>query len=299
MRPGRYDRGITPDAQPRAPGRELPLASRPRLASKRRVPDWLAIIILGVIEGITEFLPISSTGHLLIAEQWLPRQSDLFNIFIQSGAVLAVIPLFPGRIRQVTHCFHDAAARDFTLKALLAFVVTGVGGVVLEALGLELPERVLPIALALVIGGVLFLLAEQWLKGKQPKAEITWTIAVAVGLGQLVAAIFPGTSRSGATILIMLGFGLSRPAATEFSFIVGIPTMLAAGGLKIAKAFLKPPPGGTHEDWSMLALGTVVSAVVSFLAVKWLLGFVQTHTFKGFGWYRIVVGLFLLVLFLG
>jgi undecaprenyl-diphosphatase len=262
------------------------------------VPDWLAIIILGIIEGITEFLPISSTGHLLIAEQWLPRQSDLFNIFIQSGAVVAVIPLFPERMRQLVHCRRDAVAWDFTLKATTAFVITGIGGFMLDKLGLELPERVLPIALALLVGGVLFLVAEHWLRGRTLTSEITWTIAVAVGLGQLIAAVFPGTSRSGATILIMLAFGLTRPAATEFSFIVGIPTMLAAGGLKMAKALLRPPPGGTQEDWAMLALGTVVSAVVSFIAVKWLLGFVQTHTFKGFGWYRIGLGAVLLLLLL-
>lgn len=258
------------------------------------MPDWLAIIILGVIEGITEFLPISSTGHLLIAQQWLPRQSDLFNIFIQSGAVVAVIPLFPERVRQVLRSTRDPVARDFTLKVGLAFVITGIGGLLLDSLGLELPERALPIAIALVVGGMLFLAAEHWLRGRPLSNEITWTVAVAVGLGQLIAAVFPGTSRSGATILIMLAFGLSRPAATEFSFIVGIPTMLAAGGLKIAKALLRPPPGGTQEDWAMLALGTVVSAIVSFAAVKWLLGFVQTHTFKGFGWYRIVLGVALL-----
>jgi len=263
------------------------------------VPDWLAIVILGIIEGITEFLPISSTGHLLIAEQWLPRQSDLFNIFIQSGAVLAVIPLFPERIRQVLRCARDGVARDFTLKAGTAFVITGIGGFLLDKLGLKLPEKVLPIALALLVGGVLFLVAEHWLRGRRLTGEITWSIAIAVGLGQLVAAVFPGTSRSGATILIMLAFGLTRPAATEFSFIVGIPTMLAAGGLKITKALLHPPAGGTQENWGLLALGTVVSAVVSFIAVKWLLGFVQTHTFKGFGWYRIAVALLLLVLFLG
>jgi len=277
----------------------LPLARPVAFASKRRVPDWLAIIILGIIEGITEFLPISSTGHLLLAQQWLPRQSDLFNIFIQSGAVVAVIPLFPERMRQLVHCRRDAVAWDFTLKATTAFVITGIGGFMLDKLGLELPERVLPIALALLVGGVLFLVAEHWLRGRTLTSEITWTIAVAVGLGQLIAAVFPGTSRSGATILIMLAFGLSRPAATEFSFIVGIPTMLAAGGLKITKALLRPPPGGTQEDWAMLALGTAVSAVVSFIAVKWLLGFVQTHTFKGFGWYRIGFGVVLLVLFLG
>ncbi len=258
--------------------------------------DWFAVLILGIIEGITEFLPISSTGHLLLAQQWLPRQSDLFNIFIQSGAVVAVIPLFPERLRQVLRCPRDPAARDFTLKVALAFFITGVGGFMLDRLGLELPERALPVAIALIVGGVLFLLAEHWLKGRELKSEITWTIAVAVGLGQLVAAVFPGTSRSGATILLMLAFGLSRPAATEFSFIVGIPTMLAAGGLKIAKALLRPPAAGPQEDWLLLVFGTIVSAVVSFIVVKWLLGFVQTHTFKGFGWYRIALGGLVLLL---
>jgi undecaprenyl-diphosphatase len=258
--------------------------------------DWLAVLILGIIEGITEFLPISSTGHLLLAQQWLPRQSDLFNIFIQSGAVVAVIPLFPERLRQVLRCARDPAARDFTLKIGLAFLITGAGGVVLDRLGWELPERALPVAVALIVGGVLFLVAEQWLRGRALKQEITWTIAVVVGLGQLVAAVFPGTSRSGATILLMLAFGLRRPAATEFSFIVGIPTMLAAGGLKIAKALLHPPAAGPQEDWLLLALGTAVSAVVSFIVVKWLLGFVQTHTFKGFGWYRIALGALVLLL---
>jgi len=260
------------------------------------LPDFLTIVLLGVIEGITEFLPISSTGHLLIAEHWVPRQSDLFNVFIQCGAVVAVIPLFPERIRQLLHCTRDAAALDFTLKAFAAFATTAAGGIVLDTLGLALPETVLPIAIALTVGGVLFLVAERWLRGREMKNEITWTIAIAVGLGQLVAAVFPGTSRSGATILIMLAYGLSRPAATEFSFIVGIPTMLAAGGLKIVKALAEPSAVGGGEDWGMLALGTAVSAVVSFIAVKWLLGFIQTHTFKGFGWYRIVIGVTLLFL---
>ena len=263
------------------------------------MPDWLAIVLLGIIEGITEFLPISSTGHLLIAQQWLPRQSDLFTIFIQSGAVIAVIPLFRERLQQVARCARDPAALDYTLKAGAAFCLTAVGGLILDKLGFELPDEPTPIALALIIGGVLFLVAERHLAGRTPRDDITWTVAIAVGLGQLIAAVFPGTSRSGATILIMLGLGLGRPLATEFSFLVGIPTMVAAGGLKIAKALLRPPPGGVQEDWAMLALGTVVSAVVSFIAVKWLLGFVRTHTFKGFGWYRIVLGLLILGLFLG
>lgn len=277
----------------------MPLASRGPFASKRGVPDWLAIVLLGIIEGITEFLPVSSTGHLLIAQQWLKPQSDLFNIFIQSGAVVAVIPLFQERLRQVTHCLRDPAAWDYTVKAGSAFLLTAVGGFILDKLGFELPDNPVPIALALIVGGILFLLAERRLAGRPLRDEITWTVALAVGLGQLVAAVFPGTSRSGATILMMLGLGLGRPVATEFSFLVGIPTMLAAGGLKIAKALLRPPPGGVTEDWALLALGTAVSAVVSFIAVKWLLGFVRTHTFEGFGWYRIALGAVILILFLG
>lgn len=263
------------------------------------MPDWLAIVVLGIIEGITEFLPVSSTGHLLIAQQWLPRQSDLFNIFIQSGAVIAVIPLFRERFRQVLRFATDPAARDYTWKVATAFAITAAGGLALDKMGYTLPDKPTPIAIALIVGGVLFLVAERRLARLTPREDITWTVALAVGVGQLIAAVFPGTSRSGATILMLLALGLSRPAATEFSFIVGIPTMVAAGGLKIAKALLRPPPGGHGEDWAMLALGTAVSAVVSFIAVKWLLGFVRTHTFTGFGWYRIGLGVLLLLLFLG
>lgn len=273
----------------------LSLASGGAFASKRGVPDWLAIILLGLIEGITEFLPVSSTGHLLLAQQWLPRQSDLFNIFIQSGAVLAVIPLFPERFRQIARCGCDPAARDFVLKLAAAFALTGAGGLGLDKLGFQLPESALPVALALIAGGALFLLLEHRLAGRSTREEISWAAALAVGVGQLAAAVFPGLSRSGATILIMLALGLSRPAATEFSFLVGIPTMLAAGGLKIAKALLGSAPGTLPEDWALLALGTGVSALVSFWAVKWLLGFVRTHTFRGFGWYRIALGVVILL----
>ncbi|MHB9006552.1 MAG: undecaprenyl-diphosphate phosphatase, partial [Limisphaerales bacterium] len=157
------------------------------------MPDWLVIVILGIIEGITEFLPISSTGHLLLAQStnWIPRQSDLFNVVIQSGAVVAVIPLFPQRLRQVLVCGHDAVARDFVLKVALAFFITGVGGLVLEKLNFELPEEILPVALALLAGGVLFLVVEHWLEGRKVADEITWKIAALVGAGQLIAAVFP------------------------------------------------------------------------------------------------------------
>ena len=260
------------------------------------MPDWLIVIILGVIEGITEFLPISSTGHLLIAGHWLKEQSDLFNVVIQSGAVIAVIPLFSDRCRKLLFDWRKAENRSYLLKLTAAFCVTGAGGLILEKNNFQLPETVRPVAWALIIGGFLFVAVETWIS-KRPKIdEITWTVAIIVGLGQLIAAVFPGASRSGTTILLALVLGVSRSAATEFSFLVGIPTMLAAGSLKIAKTLLRPPPNQDSESWGLLILGTLVSAVVSFVVVKWLLKFIQTHTFKGFGWYRIILGGLILLL---
>ena len=260
--------------------------------------DWIAAVLLGLIEGVTEFIPVSSTGHLLIAEHWIPRQSDLFNIVIQSGAVLAVIPLFWSRLQQFAYNWRERETRDLILKIALAFCITGAGGLVLEKQGFKLPESALPIALALLIGGILFLVIEFWLKDRSLNESITWKIAIAVGAGQLVAAVFPGASRSGTTILIMLAMGLNRPLATEFSFLVGIPTMLAAGGLKIFKALHHPPPDVPPENWPMVALAFVVSAVVSFVVVKWLLRYVQSHTFSAFGWYRIALAAAIFILLL-
>ena len=265
------------------------------------MPDWIAVIILGIIEGITEFIPISSTGHLLIAEKWLAKSpGDLFNVVIQSGAVLAVLPLFSLRCQQLIFRWREAATRNFLLKIIIAFGLTGLGGIVLEKEKFKLPEHLTPVAWALLLGGLAFLLVERWLRDKPLRDEVTWTVAIAVGVGQLIAAIFPGTSRSGSTILFSLMLGLGRPAATEFSFLVGIPTMLAAGGLKIFKALhhvqdAAPASGATPEKWGMVILGTIVAAAVSFAAVKWFLRYVQTHTFEGFGWYRVVLGILILI----
>jgi undecaprenyl-diphosphatase len=262
------------------------------------MPLWIVTALLGIIEGITEFLPISSTGHLLIAERWLhAHQSDLFNIVIQSGAVLAVLPLFPDRLRQFLD-WRDKATQEYLAKLLLAFILTAIGGYILDKKGIKLPEDLKPVALALFLGGMGFILVESWLRGRTLSKEVTWTIALAVGLGQLLAAAFPGTSRSGATILLCLILGLNRPAATEFCFLVGIPTMLAAGGWKILKTVRHPVPNAAPEDWSMLLLGFAVSAIVSFIAVKWLLRYIQTHTFVIFGWYRIALAVLIVALLL-
>lgn len=259
--------------------------------------QWLVTILLGCIEGITEFLPISSTGHLILAERWLGQhRSDLFNVVIQSGAVLAVIPLFWGRVSALIYQWRDAEVRSYGAKILLAFGITGVGGVLLQKGGFRLEENPLPVAMALLVGGVLFLIVERSLIGRESTVQIGWYAAIAVGGGQLLAAVFPGASRSGTTILLCLILGISRPAATEFSFLVGIPTMLAASGLEIAKASVRPNPGFTSEEWRSVVLGFAVAAVVSFFVVRWLLGYVRNHTFTAFGWYRIALGLLILAL---
>ena len=287
------------------------------------MPLWISIILLGIIEGITEFIPVSSTGHLLVAEHWLPHQTDLFNVVIQSGVVLAVIPLFHRRFHQFIFRWREPATRDYLLKIIVAFVITGIGGFLVDSRAarmclykiispldshgvvgnllkreFKLPEELFPVAVALFAGGVLFVVIELWLRGKTLRDDITWPVVITIGFGQLVAAIFPGASRSGTTILLALLLGLNRPLATEFSFLVGIPTMLAAGGWKIFKALHHPPAGAPVENWNMILLGTIVSAVVSFIAVKWLLRYVQTHTFIAFGWYRIVLAISIMLLLL-
>lgn len=261
------------------------------------MPNWLVSIVLGIIEGLTEFIPVSSTGHLLLAEQWLPRQSDLFNLVIQCAAVVAVIPLFSQRLRSLLAAPHDPIARDYLFKLAAAFGITAAGGLVLERLNYKLPEAALPVALALLCGGVLFLAFERWLRGRALSDVISWSAAVAMGVGQLIAAVFPGSSRSGATILLALLCASNRRAATEFSFILGVPTILAAGVLKLAKALRAGAPA---EDWTAVIVASATSLVVSFIAVKWFLGYVRSHTFTAFGWYRIALGCVMLgLLWLG
>jgi undecaprenyl-diphosphatase len=260
------------------------------------MPDWLAVIILGIIEGVTEFLPISSTGHLLIPQNlgWLPKQGDLFDVVIQSGAVLAVLAVFMKRVRQLLSSLKESSTRDYLAKLAFSFVLTAAGGLVIKKMDIELPETIQPVAWATLLGGFFILILESKTKEKKNGTSITWTIAAAIAAAQLLAAVFPGTSRSGASILMAMAFGLARPAATEFSFLLGIPTLISAGGLKIVSAFLD----GEAEkiDWAMLALGSIVSATSAFLVVKWLIHFVQSHTFVGFAWYRIVLGILLLAL---
>jgi undecaprenyl-diphosphatase len=257
------------------------------------VPDIINTLILGIIEGITEFLPISSTGHLLIAEQWLGARSDLFNIAIQAGAILAIVLIYWRRLLELFTRLDIAENRDYFAKLALATSITLAGGFIATRLGFELPETVLPIATALIVGGLAILGVERFVAGRPQVIAVTWQVAFWVGTSQILAGVFPGTSRSAATIFAAMLAGLtSRPAATEFAFLVGIPTMFAATAYELMKMH---GSGGT-EDWNALTIGFVSSGVVAFIAVKWLLRYVQTHRFTVFAWYRIALGLVLLAL---
>ena len=277
--------------------------------------DSIAALLLGIIEGITEFLPVSSTGHLLIAEHWLGARSELFNIAIQAGAILAVVAIYRRRLWDLLLGFlghrspasHDPAgialgpaqARSYALKLLLSFAVTAVGGLLVKKLGWELPDSVRPIAWALVVGAIWMLVAEQLaaLRARREgeRTAISWTTAVLVGVAQVVAGVFPGTSRSAATIFVALLAGTtSRAAATEFAFLVGIPTMFAATGYELLSMLKRGAIGS--EDWTALAIAFVASTITAFIAVKWLLRYIQSHRFTAFALYRFALGAALLAL---
>ncbi|WP_372017356.1 undecaprenyl-diphosphate phosphatase [Pseudoxanthomonas sp. 10H] len=260
--------------------------------------DLLAALLLGILEGLTEFLPISSTGHLLIAQHWLGPRSDFFNIVIQAGAILAVTLAFRRRLWELATGLGEPANRDYVAKLGVAFLVTVLVGLPLRLAGWKLPETVTPVAWALVIGGIWMLVAEHYAGKRGDVAAVTWKVAVLVGLAQVVAGIFPGTSRSAAAIFVAMLAGTSRRAsATEFVFLVGIPTMFAASGF----AFLELAMDGdlAGEDWGSVAVAFAAAALTGFVVVRWLMGYIKAHRFTGFAVYRIVLGALLLALMPG
>ena len=257
--------------------------------------DPISALLLGIIEGVTEFLPISSTGHLLIAQHWLGARSDFFNIVIQAGAIVAITLVFRQRIWSLTTGLGDVANRRYAMKIAAAFLVTALLGLPVRMAGWELPETVTPVAWALIIGGLWMIAAERLSERRAGVTEVTWTVAMLVGVAQVVAGVFPGTSRSAAAIFIAMLAGLSkRSAATEFVFLVGIPTMFAASAYAFLELWLDQGLG--EEAWGDVAIAFVAAMVTGFIVVKWLLGFIKQHRFTGFALYRIALGAGLLLL---
>jgi undecaprenyl-diphosphatase len=244
------------------------------------IGHYIQIILLGIVEGVTEFLPISSTGHLLIAEALgLGHEPDVFNVVIQAGAILAIILVYWHKIVGLLGHLENPAGRSYLLKIGLAFLVTSVISLVLiKHFKLHLPETLTPVAWATLVA-----------KNLSPHDDVSWLEATLMGAAQVVAAAFPGASRSGSTIMTGLAMGMRRPAATEFSFLLGIPTMFAASGLDLYR-YRKQLTGHDHQLIIDIVLGFIVSAIVAFFVVKWLLRFVQSHTFNGFAIYRVILG---------
>jgi len=248
-------------------------------------------LILGIVEGLTEFLPVSSTGHLILAADlvgFVGEKSKVFEVFIQSGAMLAIVWEYRARFLKVaTGALRDEAARRFIVNLAVAFVPAAVLGLLFGKLIKAHLFRPVPVAIAFVVGALVILVAER--RRATPRVEsvdeMTMLDALKVGCAQCFALV-PGTSRSGATIIGGMLFGLSRRAATEFSFFLAVPTLLAAGGYELFKsrALLDV------HDAPMFGVGFVVSFVAAFACVRWLLRYISTHDFAVFAWYRIAFG---------
>jgi undecaprenyl-diphosphatase len=262
------------------------------------VEEWLKTVLLGIVEGVTEFLPISSTGHLLVASQLLRFSESMggtFEVFIQFGAVLAVLGFYAGDLfRQARALPSHPPTRRFWLAIGLAFLPAAVAGLVLrDFIKSQLFTSPAIIAWSFIIGGVV-LIGVEYLPRRVVTQKVTaigWKQALAIGCAQVVALV-PGVSRSGATIVGGLLSGLDRPAATAFSFYLAIPTLGAATLYDLARSFRDLNSG----DVAFLLVGTIVSGVVAWLSIGWLLRWVGHHTFVPFGIYRILAGLVLLAL---
>jgi undecaprenyl-diphosphatase len=248
----------------------------------------LHTIILAIIEGLTEFLPISSTGHMIIAEAFLhtpnPGFTKLFTVAIQFGAILSVIVLYWKRFFQ---------SFNFYYKLLFAFLPAAIIGFALGNFIDSLLENVAVVASTLLIGGVVLLFVDKWFKNADEThtQEISYFSAIKIGLFQCLALI-PGVSRSAATIVGGMTQKLNRKNAAEFSFFLAVPTMFAATAYKLLKAYKTIK----HEDINTLIIGNIVAFVVALLAIKFFIGVLTKYGFKAFGYYRIIVGGTLLIL---
>lgn len=257
---------------------------------------FLKAVVLGIVEGLTEFLPISSTGHLILTSQLLDfngERAKVFTIAIQTGAILAVCWEYRGRLLgALADLPHKASARAFFLNVGIAFIPLAVLGLLFGNVIKATLFNPVAVAVAFIVGGFVILWAErrQHEIRVQSVDDMHWTDAIKLGLAQ-AAALIPGTSRSGATIIGGLLFGLSRKAATEFSFFLAIPTLLSAGAYEI----VKHRDLLSADDIGLFAVGLAASFVSAMIAVRALIRYISTHDFTVFAWYRIAFGVVVLV----
>lgn len=259
--------------------------------------DILKVIILGIVEGITEWLPVSSTGHLILAGDLLkPSMSDafmeMFNVVIQLGAIMAVVVIYFHKLNPFSPKKTEKQKLltwQMWIKVLIASVPAGIVGILFDDILDKLFYKSVPIAVMLIVYGVLFIVVENRNKHTRPSvtkiSELSIQMLLIIGVFQMLALI-PGTSRSGATIVGALLIGVSREVAAEFTFFLAIPAMFGASFLKLIKFGFH----FTGAEFGLLILGCVVSFGLSVIAIKFLMGYIKKHDFKVFGYYRIVLG---------
>lgn len=268
--------------------------------------ELLKAILFGIVEGITEWLPVSSTGHMIILDEFIkldctPEFLEMFLVVIQLGAILAVVILFwnkifPFQFRDKTKPVIEMDKIMLWLKIVVACIPAAIVGILFDDVFEALFYHAISVALALIVFGVAFIIVERKNKGKRAKIrkldDITFQTAFIIGIFQLIAAIFPGTSRSGATIVGALLIGVSRSVAAEFTFFLAIPVMFGASLLKLVKFGLS----FTTLEAGVLIIGMLVSFFVSIFVIKFLMDYIKKHDFQVFGWYRIALGIIVIAL---
>ena len=266
------------------------------------------VIILGLVEGITEWLPISSTGHLILVDEFIKLDAsdsfkEMFNVVVQLGAIMAVVVLYFNKLNP----FSPKKSRhqkihtiQLWMKVVVACLPAAVLGILFDDWMEAHFHNYIVVAIMLIVYGVLFIWVENWNKTTEPSvtklSSLSYKTALFIGLFQVLSLI-PGTSRSGATILGALLLGVSRYVAAEFTFFLAIPVMFGASGIKLLK-FFGEGAGITGMEVAMLSVGCIVAFVVSVIAIKFLMGYIKKNDFKVFGYYRIVLGIFVLGYFL-
>ena len=268
--------------------------------------EVLKAILFGVVEGITEWLPISSTGHMILLDEFVKLNVskeflDLFLVVIQLGAILAVVVIYWNKLIPLStkHGLHISRRKcKMWVKIIVASIPAGVVGILWDDVFTKYFYNYQTVAIMLILVGVVFIIIERSNKNKIAKIDsiddISYGQAFLIGVFQMIAAIFPGTSRSGSTIVGSLMLGISRTAAAEFTFFLAVPAMFGGSAIKI----LKYSGGFNSAGVALLAIGMIVAFVLSIIAIKFLMSYIKKHDFKVFGWYRIILGIAVIGYFL-